>query len=54
MDKKRYITPATKVVPLKMDGLLSGQSMNVDSSKTVTEDNQVFARRGFWSDESDE
>lgn len=53
MDKKRYITPATKVVPLKMDGLLNGQSMAVDGSKTVTDDSKVYSRRGFWSDDDE-
>ena len=52
MDKKIYITPATIVVLLKMDGLLSGQSLII-SSKTVTSDNSVFSREdNVWDDEN--
>ena len=31
-------------VMLKVEGLLAGESMNVDSTHTVTNDNQVFSR----------
>lgn len=54
MKKKQYIAPTTMLVPVKTESLLVSESMQVDSTHTVTDDNQVFSRRGNGWEEDEE
>ena len=56
MKKKQYKTPQISVFEIKTTLLSESETMNVDSSNTVTNDGQVFSRYNdfFWSDEEDE
>ena len=53
MDKKKYIIPTSIVVKLKIESLLVNESMGVDSSHTVTNNNQVYSRRGKSFDDDE-
>ena len=46
MKKKQYKAPTTMLVPLKMNCLLVAESMQVNSTQTVNDDNAVFSRGG--------
>lgn len=53
MEKKNYCVPNTKVVPVKM-GTLLNQSMTINSTQKVTNDNAVFSRQSSWSGDEGE
>jgi len=55
MTKKKYIMPSTVVMLIKTDDIMISQSMNVDSSHTVIDDNAVYSRRNSkWDFDEDE
>ena len=53
MDKKKYIAPTAIVVKLNIESLLTTESIGVDSTHTVTNNDQVFSRKYRSFDDED-
>ena len=52
MKQKQYKTPTVNIVEIKIQSLLGSESLGVNSTKTVENDNDVFSRSGHsnWDD----
>lgn len=48
MKKNSYKVPDIKIVTIKIESLLGSESMAIDNTHTVTNDNAVFSRGGSW------
>ena len=53
MDKKKYIAPTALVVKLNIESLLTTESIGVDSTHKVTNNDQVYSRRGKSFDDDE-
>ena len=53
MKKQYYIIPTITVYQVKAVLLAGSETMNMDSTRQVTDDNAVFSRRGEWGDEEE-
>ena len=51
MKKNIYKTPIIKIVAIKTERLLVSESMGVNNSQTVTNDNAVFSRDSSWDED---
>ena len=54
MKKKQYIIPTMTVYQVKATIMAGSETMNVDSSQQVTDDNAVFSRSNDFWDNDDE
>ncbi len=53
MKKKAYMAPVSLTIVVNTERMIA-ESLHVDGSKTVTDDNQVFSRKGGVWDSDDE
>jgi len=51
MKKNIYKAPIIKIVDIKIESLLDSESVAIDKTHTVTNDNAVFSRKGSWNED---
>lgn len=55
MEQKQYKSPTVNIVEIKVGKLLGSESMGMNSTNKVTNDNSVFSRsdRSEWDDDDE-